>query len=160
MRRHKRGLVSEDVIQWIVYVIMTGIVLALVRGLPLSIYSNAVDTASMENAIMNERVYVKIADHHPLTGRAHPGYLQNKEAWARHNILNSFETAGSPRKLAFKATIGHDPLYYNKPLYEDGKPLAPVRYKNFIEQRPVWLIQEQRFETLEIDQVYAPQVMS
>lgn len=160
MLRHKRGLLGEDVIQWIVYVIMTGVILALVRGLPLSIYSNAVDTASMENTIMSERVYAHVADQSPLTGRNYPGQLKSREAWKQQNILNAFDTIGSPRKLAFKAALDHDALYYNQALYEDGKPLAPVRYKNFIEERPVWLANEQQLATLTIDQIYAPQVSS
>jgi hypothetical protein len=154
--RDRRAQVT-DWMFWIFYITMTSAVVYFVAVTPASVFSQKTDTASMENAIFAERVHAKLGYQSPLTKRVYPGVLPTMAAWDPRALVASFNTAGTPRQLAVKVSLDQDEAYFNEELYRRSKPLTPVRYQNFIETRPVWIVDQQKLVSLTIDQVYAPQ---
>jgi hypothetical protein len=154
--RDRRAQVT-DWMFWIFYIIMTSAVVYFVVVTPASVFSQKTDTASMENAIFAERVHARLGSQSPLTKRVYPGVLPTRVALDSPALVEAFNTAGTPRQLAVKVSLDHEEVYFNEDLYRHAKPLSPVRYQNFIETRPVWIVDEQKLASLTIDQVYAPQ---
>ncbi|MEM4253841.1 MAG: hypothetical protein QXR48_00425 [Candidatus Woesearchaeota archaeon] len=152
----RRAQISEAVVFWIFYIALTVAVIFFIVQAPSSVFSQKTDTAGLENVIFTERILTKTAWQSPLTHRIYSGVLASKGLWDKKMIVDAFTTAGTPRRLAMKLTLDHDEAYFNEGLYKEAKPLSPVRYQNFIETRPVWIQDSQKFALLEIDQVYAP----
>ncbi len=153
---NRRAALAEGAIFWIIYIAMTGIIILLIRGIPSSVYSQTTQTFGMENAILTERVYAKIGWQSPLTERVYTGELPSIDDWNPARINTAFDTLGAPRQLSFKLTLDGKTAYYDEAFYDRAKPLSPVRYKSFVEKRPIWIINEQKMHSLEIEQLFAP----
>lgn len=151
----RKGQLAEAVVFWIFYIILTGAVVYVIVSTPATVFSRVTDTQQLENAIFAERMYDKVAGQSALTQRVYPGILASKTAWDKQRIMNAFATAGTPRGIGFKLTLDGQEAYFDERFYKEAKPLSPVRYKSFVETRPVWLQDKQEFAALTIDQVYA-----
>ncbi len=154
--RNRKAVLAEGVIFWMIYIAMTGVVIFLIRAIPSTVYSQATETFGMENAVLTDRVYNEVAWESPLTQREYIGELPKLSDWDTKRINSAFDTLGAPRQLSFKLTLEGKEAYYDEAFYKRAKPLSPVRYKSFVETRPVWIVEDKKIATLEIDQVFAP----
>lgn len=152
----RKAQIGEAVIFWIFYISLTVAVIFFIVQAPVSVLSQKTDTEGLENMIFAERIMTKTAWQSPLTHRIYSGVLASKGSWDKKRVVDAFTTAGTPRRLAIKLVLDHDEVYFNEGFYKEAKPLSPVRYQNFIETRPVWIQDSQKFALLEIDQVYSP----
>jgi hypothetical protein len=155
MQNHKAQL-AEGAIFWILYIMMTGIVIFMIASIPTTIYSQTTETYGMENAILNERIYSKVSWQSDLTNRQYPGELQSLTGWKPDSIKNAFDTLGAPRQLGFRVAIDGQEAYYDRDFYNRAKPLSPVRYKGFEEKRPVWIVDEKKIASLTLEQLFSP----
>ncbi len=152
----RKGALAEGAIFWIIYILMTGIIIFMIRTIPSTVYSQVTETGGIENAILTERVYNKVSWESPLTGRNYPGELQTRSDFDIARINRAFDTLNSPRQLSFKLALDGKTAFYNEQFYKIAKPLSPVRYTSFVENRPVWINDEKKVAQLQIDQVFAP----
>ena len=91
----------------------------------------------------------------PLLFRTYPGHTCKGGCFDEKFIENSFDTSNSQRAMGFKLTYGDKSIFFNKDFYDDAKPLSPVRYDVFIEERPILVVDTNEVEKLTIDQVYS-----
>ena len=154
--RDRRAQMTEEMVFWIFYTVMTAIMIGFVVYSPSMVFSRETDTHSLENAIFAERVYDKAGWQSPVTLRVYPGMLQSAADWNTKRVTQAFSTSGSPRRLAMKLTLDGKDAYFDEANYKEWQPLTPVRYKRFVETRPVWIRDQQKLVPLTIDQVYAP----
>ncbi|MEM4239669.1 MAG: hypothetical protein QXM31_00930 [Candidatus Woesearchaeota archaeon] len=152
----RKAQLGEAVIFWIFYLFLTGAVIYVVVTIPSLIFSELTKTNNLENAVFAERIYSKASWQSPLTHRAYPGILPSKAGWDKQVISGAFTTLGTPRMLAVKLALGSDTAYYQEERYNEWVPLSPLRYKRFVETRPVWVQDTGMLELMTIDQVYAP----
>lgn len=145
---------AEELFPAFWYLLTIGAVTAVMVLVIYTVLGSAVETYDRDNAIFDERIYAKISTKDALTGRVVPGVLTSQQQFTNAAINHSFDTSGSPRRLAFKLTYDAKSVFFDKALYAEAKPLSPVRYKGFVHQRP--LIVEGELKSLEIDQVYNP----
>ncbi len=153
---NRRAALAEGAIFWIIYIAMTGIIILLIRAIPSTIYSQTTQTFGMENAILADRVYAKVGWQSPLTGRVYIGELPSISDWSPAGVNTAFDTLGAPRQLSFRLALDGRTAYYDEAFYNRAKPLSPVRYKSFVEKRPVWINDAKKMASLEIDQLFAP----
>jgi len=143
---------GEEIFYAVFYLLMTSAVVFLIVVVPKTILESAADTHDRDNAIYNERIYSKISSRDPLTFRVVPGVIEKQEQFSAKKINESFNIGFTPRRIAFKLTYDGKSVYYDKDWYEFAKPLSPVRYPAFTQNRP--LLIEGDLKKLEIDQVF------
>ena len=141
--------------KWIVYIIVTGIVVFIITYTPSIVIGKSVEVQNLENVIFSERIYNKLALRDPLLFRFYPGFTCADFCFDEGFITDSFDNSGSLREVGFKLSLAGKSIFFNRIFYEDAVVLSPVRYDRFIEVRPVIVVDKKSVDKLIIDQVYS-----
>jgi len=146
---------TQHVWKWIVYIIVTGIIVFIITYIPTVILGKAVKTQSLENVVFTERIFNKFSTYDPLLFRSYPGFTCSGFCFDEKFISDSFDNSDSLREVGFKLSLGQKSIFFNRGFYEDAVVLSPVRYDRFTEERPVVLADRKSVDKLTIDQVYS-----
>lgn len=146
---------TKHIWKWLVYIVLTGIVVFTIVYIPLAITGNAVKTQNLENIVFAERIYNKFSLYDPLLFRVYPGFTCSGFCFDDKFINESFDNSGSLREVGFKLTLGQKSIFFNRVFYDDASALVPVRYDQFIEERPVIVVDKKSVDKLNINQVYS-----
>lgn len=146
---------THHIWKWLVYIIVTGIVVFVITYIPTVILGKAVQTQSLENMVFAERVFNKFSSYDPLLFRSYPGFTCAGFCFDEKLINDSFDNSDSLREIGFKLGLEDKSIFFNRVFYEDAVVLSPVRYDRFVEERPVILKDRNSVGKLVIDQVYS-----
>jgi len=157
MRWNKKAQLTH-IWKWIVYIILTGIVVFMITYIPSIIIGKSVGTQNLENMMFSERIFNKFSIYDPLLFRSYPGQTCSGFCFDEKFINDSFDNTGSLREVGFKLSLGQKEIFFNKDFYEDAVVLSPVRYDRFIGERPVIVRDKGVVDKLVIDQIYSGRV--
>jgi hypothetical protein len=141
--------------KWLVYIIVTCAVVFIITYIPVVVMGKSLNTQSLENIAFAERIYNKFSIYDPLLFRTYPGMTCSGFCFDEKFINDSFDNSGSLREVGFRLSLGPRSIFFNRVFYEDAVVLVPVRYDQFIEERPVILGDRNSVDRLVIDQVYS-----
>ncbi len=154
MRRNKKAQLKH-VFPWLLYIPLTAAIVFVILYIPVVVLGGAAKTQQLENVVFSDRIYNKMSIYDDLIFRLYPGHTCTSGCFDQKFINDSFDTSGSSRGIGFKLTFNKNSIFFNKDFYDDAKPLAPVRYDEFLEVRPIIVIDTGSVDKLFIDQVYS-----
>ncbi len=146
----KKAALSFEYFYWFVFILVTSAFVFIVSFVLSVYFATGVNTYNLENKIYNERVFERLSDIDYITLRHNYG-VTNVELLNKTVFSNMF-SKDFEKKLAFKIKINEVTAFFNKDFYDYARPLAPVRYKLFILQKPI--IFSDKIVDVNIEQVF------
>jgi len=149
--RNKRAAWEATDIPWYFYYIaMTAVVIFLMTTAIDSSKNPKLENYDLEQAILAQRIYKKIALVDIDTGRISSSEIKDD---IKKELENAFYQGEAPRKTGAKIEIeGGETAYFNKKFYEDERPLAPARNIVFIHKKT--FAQDNSLRIVTIEEVY------
>jgi hypothetical protein len=133
---------------WILYMMITALVVFGVQFLPEIILSGSVKTYDLEFALYSERVYNDLSYTDPVLIRKLVGVV-NRSELSEQKINHSLS-----RTFGGLIFIDDLQLFVNKDFFDDAKVLVGDRYKNVLRKSLVVTPQENRATVLSVDLVF------
>lgn len=129
---NKRGTISENIIYLAIYLVISLSIIQLIKVVPASIFSKTIEVQEQENIIYAERIYEFLSEKDSHTKQTRTGKIEKlKDLSQEFNDFNSIKYFGA------MATLDNKWSYYNQEFYEDAAPLAPGKYKLYINSKPI-----------------------
>lgn len=133
---------------WILYMMITALVVFGVQFLPETILAGSVKTYDLEFALYSERVYNDLSYTDPVLIRKLVGVV-NRGELSEQKINNSVS-----RTFGGLISVDNLQLFVNKDFFDDAKVLVGDRYKNVLRKSLVVTPQENRATVLSVDLVF------
>jgi len=137
-----------DMLYWFFYLPFTAVIILVILFIPQNVEKIQLETHNLDQAIIAERAFAKVARQDINTGRIYIGQLP--ENIEEKDLI--FDNSQSPKDLAIKISVDGKEAYYNKEFYADAKPLAPVRYRSYKQVKPA--IQGNEIKAVEVEEVF------
>jgi len=138
-----------DTLYWFIYIILTSIIIIALVMIPMNILQRSVQPFVLDAALVQENLFARASAYSYPFGTAYTG---QGIALGDEPLLLSH----SQKKMGYKVVVrnirtGQTTEYFgNKDFYEQAAPLAPVRYHQFINQRPYYQGDDQYEVTADI----------
>jgi len=134
------------------YIPMTLIVVVLL----FSAANNSLDarlySGRLDDSILVNRIYNRISDTDWNTGRLEPGVVEDLSFLNKTQAKDIFYFH-KERPAAFKLSVGKKSAIVNPDFYSISRPLAPIRYNLQDIQKELFVIKDNKIDSLNIELV-------
>jgi hypothetical protein len=134
------------------YVPMSAIVFLLLFITPDDILDARLYSGGLDDSILVNRMYNRISDTAGDTGRLEHGVVVDLSFLNKNQAKDIFYFH-KERPAAFKLSVGQKSAIVNQDFYNISRPLAPIRYNLQDIQKELFMIKDNKIDSLNIELV-------